>query len=384
LYPNLNGQSLAVYDVEVDGRPVDPRPLDHNHHVQIHLSRPLPPGETVIIEMAFEWRGDPMPALSPEILHLVQFHPTLAAYQEDTGWDMTLPSQELLFHTTPSFYRVRVNAPESQSIVAAGIITGRELTGGTQPARQMVTIAAGPDHAFYLTVGRRFQVAVSSVVGETRINSYAFAANQLTNAQDALTLAETTLAQYNQLFGLYPYTELDIINVPSLADAYQGAAYPGVLVLEHDPFLYYPDGRQQMILFQLATQWFAPPAAASHLQNPWLADGLAAFAMSYVYEGGDTAVSNLHQRWQSRAQMADSPLNSPAVVYSDLGYYSMTQGEAPLFFAALAQTMGPDVFLTFLADYSQTYRWGGADAAAFRQLAAAYCPCDLDALFDEQ
>ncbi|HUM68609.1 MAG TPA: hypothetical protein PLK31_07150 [Chloroflexota bacterium] len=305
----------------------------------------------------------------------MQFNPTLAVYQVESGWDMTLPTQNLLFQSTPSFYRLRVDAPDSQSLMATGIVTG-----GSQPTRQIVTMAAGPVHAFSLTVGRRFQVAVSGNVGETRLNSYAFKANQLANAQEALSIAQTALAQYNQLFGEYPYTELDIINVPTLAHANQGAAYPGVVLLAHDPYLYYPDGRQQMIFFQLASQWFAPPVAASQLQNPWLAEGLAAYASHYAYGDNDTAVANLTHRWQVRAQAANGSFDLPAAVYSGLAYYNMTQGQSPLFFAALAETMGQDAFITFLADYMQTYRWGDADAAAFRQLVADHCQCDLSAL----
>lgn len=381
LYPNLSHESLAVYDVEVDGRPVVPQLLNQARHVQINLPHPLPPGQAAIIEMAFEWRSQPASALPAEITHLAQFHPVLALYRAERGWDMTLPTQNLPFATAPSFYHVRVNAPANQQIVSAGLITGRELAGNGPLLRQAVTIAAGPVHTFYLAISHRFQAVVSGTAGETHLNSYAFTPAQLANAQLALTLAQTAVAQYNQLFGPYPYTELDIINLPNLAHAYQGTAYPGVMVLEHDPFLYHPDGREQMIYFQVASQWFVPPAAASQLQNPWLADGLAAYASHYAYGDDRTAVNNLSQRWQSRAQSGYRSLYLPAAVHNSLGYYNLTQGQAPLFFATLAEVFGPQTFTTYLADYVQTYRWGGADAIAFRELLTARCQCDLTPLW---
>ncbi len=380
LYPNLGHESLVVYYAEVDGRLVAPRQLAQSRHLQIHLPRPLLPGETTVVEMAFEWRSEPARALPSEITHLAQFYPTLAVYRADSGWDMTLPTQNLLFAAAPSFYRVRVNAPASQHIIATGITAGHELSNGQQSGRQVVDIAAGPAHQFYLTMSHRWQTAVSSTVGETRLNSYAFTPSQLANAQTALALAQTALAQYNQLFGPYPYTELDIANVPTLANSYQGAAYPGVLVLEHDPFLYFADGREQMIYFQLASQWFIPPAAASQLQSPWLADGLAAYASHYAYGDDTAAVDKLTERWQNRSPAAYGPLNLPAAVYNNLSYYNMIQGQSPIFFAALAEAMGPQTFTTFLAEYSQTYRWGGADAVVFLELAATHCQCDLSPL----
>ncbi len=384
LYPNLAGASLAVYDVEINGRPVEHHQVAGDAYLQIRLPHTLQPGDAVIVEMAFElvagdiWR----PPLS-QVLYLVQFNPTLAMYDKIQGWDMGRATHGLLPNAVPSFYRVRVTAPDRQVVIASGTITGRETVHEDGLTREVMAIAAGPVGEMALSISPRFQAALSDVVGETRINSYAHTVDQLDNARHALDNVRAALLLYGQLFGPYPYTELDVTNVPSLAFASQGAAYSGMIWLEHDAFLFYPDGRDQMVFFQVATQWFDPAISGARLESPWLADGLAEYATRYVYEAyeSDTAVLELYERWQKRVQPGAPAITLPAAAYDQYTYYNVMHGQAPLFLAALAEAIGQAQFNGLLADYVQTYRWGGADAAAFRQLAESHCGCRLAAVF---
>lgn len=399
LYPNLAYGSLAVYDVEVDGRPQEIKLLDDKANAQINLLKPLKPGDAVTVEMAFELTMEPLwesgDSTTPDILHLSQFHPTLAVYDATQDWDMTAPTHGLLFNSTPSFYRVHVTVPQAYQIVASGTVTQSAPLNEPANERQAFTVAAGPVDEFYMTIGDHLQLVDSQIVGETRLNSYAASPDQQTNAQESLAYAATALQQYNQILGPYPFTELDIISMPTRSSptaatpersfTSQGVAYSGAVLLEHSDYLAAPDGRQQMVFFQLATQWFDPALAGRRLENPWLADGLAEYATHYVVSdlAGETAVTKLNTLWQNRAQSKTRPINLPAAAYDDWDFYNMTRGQVPLFLSALANHMGAEPFNTFLADYAQTYQWGGADTAVFKALAEQHCHCELDALFEE-
>jgi hypothetical protein len=267
-------------------------------------------------------------------------------------------------------------------VTAQELLTERELLAESGAE---VTLAAGPVEAFHLTIGTAFQTAISELVGETRLNSYAHTAAQMDEARENLAYAEEALALYNQRFGPYPYTELDIITAPALSFIGQGTAYNGVIWPERDAYLYNLDGREQIIRFQVAAQWFGAAVMGNRLENPWLADGLAEYATHYQDESemGELNDFETGQRWQTRVQPAALPINLPAAAYSDYAYTNMIRSQAPTFLTALAEAMGQESLTALLADYAQRYRWGGADTAVFRQLAQQHCQCNLSGVFAE-
>lgn len=294
LYPNVSYSSLAVYDIEVNGRPVEWQLLDESYNLRIRLPQILQRDETIIVEMAFELRladfwqtnglkqGD-----RPEAVHLVQFVPTLAMYDEADGWHTHPPDQNLLPKAQPGFYRMRLAVPGKGQVVGSGHIIGQEQITENESVWEVVTMAAGPVYALYLVVATHFQVAVNDVAGETDLNSYAFSSVGMQNAYAALTHAQVVMPLYNQEFGAYPFTELDIISMPALAFTRQGVAYPGVVLLEYDPYL--PTGQvpARVMFSLLAQQWLDTAVAAADPQSPLTADGPADDAQGYRWDKAD-------------------------------------------------------------------------------------------------
>ena len=58
-------------------------------------------------------------------------------------------------------------------------------------------------------------------------------------------------------------------------------------------------------------------------------------------------------------------------------------GAEHLFFVALRDAMGVDVFDRFLMDYTETFSWDIATPEALQALAEKHCACELDAMFNE-
>ena len=70
--------------------------------------------------------------------------------------------------------------------------------------------------------------------------------------------------------------------------------------------------------------------------------------------------------------------------YSGLNdYAAIVYGKGALFFAALRQQLGDDVFFQFLHNYYQQYKYGFADSAGFERVAESTCSCDLKPLFQK-
>ncbi|MCP4361302.1 MAG: M1 family metallopeptidase [Chloroflexi bacterium] len=390
LYPNGTYADLSVSEVFVNGRNARFHLLDGERALYVELPRTLRAGQTAVVQMAFElsagrtWQTAQAASQSyHQLLHLIQFHPTLAVYNPESGWDMTPPAHNISNNNTNNFYRVRIIAPARLTLLSSGSVTGRKLLGNGDKLQQVVTIAAGPVNNFYLTVSDRFQVAVEGVVGQTRITSYAHSARLLLSANESLAAAQAVLAEYNRLFGPYPYTELDIVNVPTLAFTQRGASYSGIILLEHDPYVYTNLSNEHSVLTQVGRQWFDTAVAPHQLTHPWLADGLAEYAARYYYAAakGNTARQQLENSWQVRSHLSSAPLGLPAAAYGKLDYFNAMYSQTPLFLAAVAEAMGQEQFNNFLRHYIQTYKWGGGDTAAFQQLAEQHCDCDLEPVF---
>jgi hypothetical protein len=115
---------------------------------------------------------------------------------------------------------VRVTAPAELTVVASGVEVSRESEGGNQ----VLTFAAGPARDFYLAASDRYTV-ISETVGETKVNSYAFE-ERTDGAKLALQYAVDALESFNARFGVYPYTEFDVVSTPVQA---LGIEYPGIV-----------------------------------------------------------------------------------------------------------------------------------------------------------
>lgn len=380
LYANSAADLLSVSEVTVNGRTARYKLLDEGANLQVTLREPLAPGETAVVDMAFTLETKPV----DEILHLSRFHPVLAVY--DGGWDTAVPIHQLNNSRNNNFYQVRLNLPPTLDLLASGSTTERRLVSEDGNVRQLITLAAGPIDQFYLSASSQFDVAVSETVGETKINSYASSARLTDMARKNLKYAAALVAQYNEQFGPYPYTELDIVNVPSLDFARQGAAFSGVVVLGLAPFTTSSQSPEPLLVNLVSSQWFDPILAQSRLTSPWLAAGLSEYATRYYYGAyyGDVTWQRVQSRWQIRARTGESGFAQTAVAYDEVTYFNTMYGRVPLFLLQLENKIGQDQFAALLRKYYQRYRWRGADEAAFQSLAEQYCACDLDFYFDDE
>ncbi|MBU7045445.1 MAG: hypothetical protein HXS54_03330, partial [Theionarchaea archaeon] len=237
LFPNISGGALTVSSVKVDNQDVDPICEYEGSALQIPLPEELQPGKKVIIEMDFavevaqEMGGNyGLFGYFDNILVLDGFYPVIPVY-DDEGWNVEVPpSHGDLVYCDASFYLVRVTAPSNVKVVTSGVEIGSKKEGDTQ----VLAFAAGPARDFYLAASENY-IVVSSHLGETTINSYAFPERK-ERAEMALKTAENALRSFNERFGIYPYTEFDIVSTPMLA---KGMEYSGIIAMSQR--LYDPD-----------------------------------------------------------------------------------------------------------------------------------------------
>ena len=278
-----------------------------------------------------------------------------------------------------------MTAPSNLTVAASGVEVGREYKDGTQ----VLTFAAGPARDFYIAASDRF-VAVSRTVGETTINSYSVA--DLTDgAELALEFAAAALESFNERFGVYPYTEFDVVSTPMLA---LGMEYPGIVAITLDEYDLDSEIRgvpaqvmlEGTVVHEVGHQWFYNAVGNDQVDEPWLDEAIVQYitGLYYLDVYGEQAAqgwrSSWYDRWD-RVDRAEIPIGLPAGDYEGSEYGAIVYGRGPIFVAALAEEMGQEPFDEFLRDYYESHKWGIGTGEAFRQLAEEHCQCDLMDLF---
>ncbi len=394
LFPNITGGKATVSAVQVDGQDVKPAYEFQDSALHVPLPTALPPGEQVVIQMDFEVEvaqemggNYGLFGYFDGVLVLDEFYPAIPVY-DDESWNVEVPSRngDVTYYDA-SFYLVRVTAPANLTVVASGIQVAREH----EVDNQVLTFAAGPARDFYLAASEDYTV-ISETVGETTVNSYAFAA-RAEEAELALQFATDALRSYNECFGVYPYTEFDVVSTPMQA---LGMEYPGLVAIAlglYDPNeqaagLPFPIALESTTAHEVAHQWFYNAVGNDQVDEPWLDEAIVQYltGLYYVDTHGESAARDYRASWDSRwdrVERVDIPIGLPVAAYADKEYGAIVYGRGPLFVAALAEEMSQETLDGFLRDYYQSYKWGIGTSDAFRQLAEQHCQCDLTALFEE-
>ena len=394
LFPNAAGGEATTSAVKVDDQDVEPAYEFEDSALRVPLPTALQPGEQVVIQMDFsvkvplEMGGNyGLFGYFDNVLVLDEFYPVIPVY-DDEGWNVEVPPPNAdASYFDASFYVVRVTAPAELTVVASGVEVGHENEGGNQ----VLTFAAGPARDFYLAASDRYTV-VSEKVGETEINSYAFE-ERTDGAKLALQYAVDALESFNARFGVYPYTELDVVSTPMQA---LGIEYPGIMgialnLYDSNATVAGLPSRIMMegtVAHEVAHQWFYNAVGNDQVDEPWLDEAMAQYltGLYYLDAHGESAARSYRASWNSRwerVNRADIPIGMPAGSYVDQEYGAIVYGRGPLFVAALAEEVGQEKFDEFLRDYYESHKWGIGTSEAFKQLAERHCQCDLTALFEE-
>jgi hypothetical protein len=394
LYPNLLGGHLAVSSVKVDGADASPEYLSMDSTLRIPLPEPLAPGERVMIGFDFSVEVSQEMTASyglfgffDEVLALMSFYPIIATY-DAAGWDVDFPSVNGdLSYSDISFYRVRICASPSLTLVASGVEVDRAMEGD----KLCTTVAAGPIRDFYFAASERF-IVESTQMGETTINSYVLE-EVASGAAQSLVYAEAALRSYSARLGAYPYTEFDMVSTPMQS---LGMEYPGVvanldLLYDEDEMLYGMPALavlESVVAHEVAHQWLYNLVGSDQMDEPWLDEALTQYVtgLYFIDTGGPEAFQGYRQSWfdrWDRVERAEIPIGLHASDYAPGEYSPIVYGRGPLFVEALADRMGEAVFAEFLRDYVETYAWQIATGEDFRALAEAHCGCDLTDLFKE-
>lgn len=390
-YPNLYafGGNLKLTGAHVNDRTVPFAPTADGVAVRLVLPEPLAPGTQAQVWLAFAGEvtreskaGEyTIFGLNEDVFSLTNFYPILAAQRSDgPALDVPHPRGDVGFHDA-ALYRVQVIAPQGQTLIA----TGTEITR-TVDADGLVTAryVLGPAREFTVLLGR-YDMVETETLG-TRVHSY-FYPEDADAGKSALYDAVAALQIYSDVFGSYPYRDMAVVQAPL---TYHGMEFPGVSLIGSQVYNRYTQDLENLVVHEVAHQWWYNQVGNDQTQSPWLDEGLAEFSM-YVYTRGRygaPAAERLRQlRWaipvaDVARRGGDRPIGLPVVDYTE-NYETLIYGKGALFFATLRDELGPTKFEQLLRTYLARYRWQIATPAGFQALAEEVAGEKLDGLFKE-
>lgn len=386
LFPNILGGDMLVENIKVDGNEVTPKYKLNNSLLIIPLKESLEPKETLTLSMDFSITVPQSVELNygvqayfEDVLALAHAYPMIAVY-DDEGWNSEIPPQSGdVTYADMSFFVVTVDAPKDVTVV----LSGREVSQQNNGDRQQIKVEAGPARDFYLAASPKYEVFTKEVDGVT-LRFYTRSSLRK-GAEYALDVAARSIAVYDKRYAPYPYTELDFVSTPTYA---LGIEYPGMIAITE--WIMDPDNGylEATIAHEVGHQWFYNLVGNDQLDEPWLDESLTQFATlqyftdEYGQAGGDGFRADIEGRW-AYIDNKPIPVGLPVREYSDAEYSGIVYGRGALFFEALRDEMGTEVFDEFIKSYTTDNAWGIATAEILKAEAETHCKCDLSALFKE-
>jgi len=273
----------------------------------LELPEPMPVGDTADISFEFETS---IPEIEAPFGHyqgvssLGVWYPMLAVYDED-GWNISPPTDfgEPYF-AGASNYKVSLTLPKDLSPAATGIETESERVGEFRT----FTYEAEAVRDFALAIGDNFAVE-SRKVGDTTVNVH-YRPESAFRATRTAELAAASLQTFSEIYGPYPYKELEIVDAPLITGTeYSGLTF--VSIANSEDYIF-----DTVVPHEVAHQWWYVKVGSDQFESPWLDESLATYSEWLFTGDADTRFPTLLEPY--------APLDSPVDAFPDTGTYQNT------------------------------------------------------------
>jgi len=389
LLPNTPGYggSMAVETLLLDGALVAPKLSLGGSALSVPLPQPLEPGQSVELELDYQASvptdgsaGYAQYSYVDGVLALPNVYPLIPVY-DDERWNVELaPGYGDAVFSDVALYEVQVTLPSDLVLATTGTtIETIDNHDGTTTH----TIVSGPVRDFDLTASARYKSVQADVDG-VQVTSYYTGSDE--GGQRALDYTVESLRIYERLIGAYPFNELDVMATPTSAG---GIEYPGLIVIANDLYEQETDFFEWATVHETAHQWWYAMVGNDQVDEPWLDEALTQYtSLLYIEEryGAAAAERTLNVRFENVYQRLldtgqDMAAGLPVDAYSESLYGAVVYGKGPLFFHALRDQVGDEVFDEILRTYYDRYRYRIAYPQDFLSVAEQVSGQDVGTLY---
>jgi hypothetical protein len=364
LFPNAPGYGgyMTVTHLIVAQRNVTPSVELQGSALRIPLTPTLAAGESLTLSMDFHvdvptsaGQGHALFSYLRGVMSLPTVYPMIPVY-DDEGWNVEIaPEYGDDIYADIAAYQVEVTAPADFTLIVSGSCTP------TQQEGEMQTWAceAGPMRDFAMILGDTYQQVNQNVAGVV-VNSYFYQGHER-GGHKALMVAADAMAAFTDLFGPYPYAELDVVETPNHLG---GMEYSGLVVVSDS---LYPGvaGVEWLTAHEVAHQWWYAVVGSDQIDEPWLDEALTQYSTMLYYEnvyGEERAAGVLnaefiqtHNNLKRRGQ--DVVVGLPAEEYGPRLYWEVVYDKGALYFHNLREAVGDEAFFRILQTYYDQHRY---------------------------
>ncbi|TCS94741.1 M1 family metallopeptidase [Hazenella coriacea] len=336
--------------------------------MKVNLPNPVKQGESARIAMDFSLQlphGGTRLNTYKQTAFLAQWYPMLAV-QDQEGWH-TDPYTTTgdPFYTQMSDFDVTFHIPKGYQVISTGNNQGHE-------GKSQVTIKQDNVRDFAAVLTKDYEV-IKGKSGKVQVNLWYLKGME----KEAPVLHEAAVSgmkYFSEIFGAYPYDEIDIV-LGETGYGIAGMEYPGLVTsLPTVPSHQGPTPAINVVVHELAHQWWYGVVGNNQVKEPWLDEGLTTFSeFLYMQEKMNEDEKELLKKATLRTNeinqavgvtSADSLYKYPDHVYGLMVYIRPT---AMMY--SLMDEIGRDQVIKIMRTYYETYQFQTATTQDFIKIA---------------
>ncbi len=293
------------------------------------------------------------------------FYPVICMYEEGVGFKTDLyHSNGDPFYSEVASYQVEIAYPAKYTLASSGSLQSTTEEEGVATSK----VSGDKIRDFCFVLSDIFD-SVSQKVGSTTLTYYGYEGDSLSSA---LEISVKALNTFNDLFGKYPYSTLNIVKTNFL---HGGMEYPNLVMisdnLEDDEIAY-------VIVHEIAHQWWYGVVGNDEYNHAWMDEGLTEYSTLLFFEeheeyNVDTAslVKNATESYKTFVRVytsvngeVDTSMDRPLNKFdTQPEYVQCTYTKGMLMFDSIRKSVGDRKFFKALKDYYQGFAYKNASPA---------------------
>ena len=269
------------------------------------------------------------------------------------------------FYSDVANYSVSISYPEKFLLASSGQVLSEKCQDGLKKAQ----IEGKKIRDFCIVLSDKFKT-VSSKCGNVNINYFYY---NDPSPEQSISIASKAVETFNNLFGMYPYTVLNIVETNFLNG---GMEYPNLVMVSDD--LKSSADYSYVIVHELAHQWWYGVVGNDEYNHAWMDEGLTEYSTLLFYKEN----SDLGVKFEDLVSSANKSYKLFVDVYTRVNgkvdtsmdrslakfdtepeYVQCTYTKGVLMFNSLRETVGDKKFYKALKDYYKRFSYKNASPA---------------------